>query len=161
MKPGLPLILLAVGMVDTVCGVWLDNGMTNGIPPIEERLAMKRIPWRSFSNAELEEVGAAAYLRGNIKLLTAVRREVRKRSLDDRPWADGSTRRISCGTLVTDRSRFQEYRDRLRGGPARAPEPCGTYAAFRRHQRAGEEPCRPCREAYNAHQREMYKRRKG
>lgn len=25
--------------------------------------------------------------------------------------------------------------------------PCGTEAAFKRHQRAGEDPCTPCREA--------------
>lgn len=62
---------------------------------------------------------------------------------------------------MADRSRFQEYRDRLRGGPARVPAPCGTYAAYRRHQRNGEPVDEACREAYNAHQREMYKRRKG
>jgi hypothetical protein len=51
------------------------------------------------------------------------------------------------------------YRDRLRGGPPRQPQPCGTYAAFQRHKRHGEEPCVACREAYNAHQRDMYRKR--
>lgn len=53
------------------------------------------------------------------------------------------------------------YRDRLRGGPPRAPAPCGTLAAFRRHQRHGEPIDAACREAYNAAQREYYHQRKG
>ena len=32
-------------------------------------------------------------------------------------------------------------------GPGRTLAPCGTEAAYRRHQRAGERPCRPCRQA--------------
>jgi hypothetical protein len=28
-------------------------------------------------------------------------------------------------------------------------EPCGTPAAFRRHERKGETPCQLCREAHN------------
>ena len=61
---------------------------------------------------------------------------------------------------MTDRSRFAEYRDHLRGGPPRAPEPCGTYAAFRRHQRKGEAIDDACRKAYNEHQRDMHAKRK-
>lgn len=57
-------------------------------------------------------------------------------------------------------SRFQEYRDRLRGGPARALQPCGTLAAARRHQRHGEDPCAPCKEALAEHARNQYKKRK-
>lgn len=53
------------------------------------------------------------------------------------------------------------YRDRKRGAPPRAPLPCGTYAAFRRHQRHGEPIDAACREAYLAHQREQYRRRTG
>jgi len=41
------------------------------------------------------------------------------------------------------------------------PKPCGTYAAHRRHQRNGEPVDAACRAAYNAHQREMYRRRNG
>jgi hypothetical protein len=52
------------------------------------------------------------------------------------------------------------YRDRLRGGPPRELAPCGTYAAWMRHRRHGEEPCESCREAYNAHQRKMYAERR-
>jgi hypothetical protein len=32
-------------------------------------------------------------------------------------------------------------------------EPCGTPAAFRRHERAGEKPCQLCREAHNVDNR--------
>ena len=39
------------------------------------------------------------------------------------------------------------YRDNKRGGPARVPQPCGTYAAYRRHARNSEEPCKACRQA--------------
>ena len=35
-----------------------------------------------------------------------------------------------------------------RGGPV-AEQPCGTYAAYQRHKRAGERPCRPCLDANN------------
>ena len=48
--------------------------------------------------------------------------------------------------------------DRLRWirehGEPRELEPCGTEGAFKRHQRAGEEPCQPCRDAHNARKRE-------
>ncbi len=53
------------------------------------------------------------------------------------------------------------YRERQRGGPPRTPAPCGTYAAYRRHQRHGDRPCDACRETYNEHQRQMYRNRKG
>ena len=39
-------------------------------------------------------------------------------------------------------------------------QPCGTYAAARRHQRNGEPLCDACREALRAHQAAMYVRRK-
>jgi hypothetical protein len=61
---------------------------------------------------------------------------------------------------MTPADRQREYRDRLRGGPARVPAPCGTLAAFRRHQRHGEPIDAACREAYNAAHREMYRKRK-
>lgn len=40
-------------------------------------------------------------------------------------------------------------------------KPCGTVAAYKRHQRAGETPCEPCRAAWAEAQREMYRKRKG
>ena len=46
------------------------------------------------------------------------------------------------------------YRDRVRGGPPRQPQPCGTYAAYRRHQRYGEQPCDLCRVAKNEYEKE-------
>ena len=49
--------------------------------------------------------------------------------------------------------RQRRYRDRQRGGPARVPKPCGTAAAARRHQRAREPLCEPCRAAWNEYQR--------
>jgi hypothetical protein len=58
-------------------------------------------------------------------------------------------------------SRFSEYRDRLRGGPARVPNPCGTVAAARRHQRSNEPLCALCRLAWAEHQHAMYLRRQG
>ena len=41
-----------------------------------------------------------------------------------------------------------------------ASEPCGTYAAFKRHERRDETPCDECRDAYRAYQRDLYARRK-
>lgn len=54
---------------------------------------------------------------------------------------------------------------RRRHGQGRPPGrpavyPCGTWQAARRHQRNGEAMCGPCREAYNAKQREYYAARK-
>ncbi len=60
---------------------------------------------------------------------------------------------------MTSADKQREYRDRLRGGPARVPAPCGTLAAFRRHQRRGEPICEACRVAYNAAHRDMYRKR--
>ncbi len=62
---------------------------------------------------------------------------------------------------MTPRSRFAEYRDRLRGAPPRKLQPHGTVAAARRHERAGEAKCRRCAEAWRQHQHEMYQQRKG
>lgn len=39
-------------------------------------------------------------------------------------------------------------------------QPCGTVAAYKRHQRAGEQPCDLCRAAWAAKQRELYAKRK-
>jgi hypothetical protein len=54
---------------------------------------------------------------------------------------------------MTDAERQKRYRDRLRGGPGRDVEPCGTLAAYRRHQRHAETPCGPCKEANADYQR--------
>jgi hypothetical protein len=42
-----------------------------------------------------------------------------------------------------------------------ATSPCGTVAAYKRHQRNGETPCAECRAANAAYHRELYARRKG
>jgi hypothetical protein len=48
------------------------------------------------------------------------------------------------------------------GQPGRpVTQPCGTQAAYKRHQRKGEEPCDPCRLAWAEYQRELYQRRRG
>ena len=41
-----------------------------------------------------------------------------------------------------------------------ATHPCGTNAAYKRHQRKGEPPCAACRAAWSAYQRELYARRR-
>lgn len=61
---------------------------------------------------------------------------------------------------MTERSRFAEYRDRVRGGPPRQLQPCGTVAAYKRHVRHGEEPCAACRAAWADYQRQRYQTRK-
>lgn len=61
---------------------------------------------------------------------------------------------------MADRSRFAEYRDRLRGGPPRALQPCGTLAAARRHERKGEPLDDACRAALAEHARKQYEKRK-
>ena len=38
---------------------------------------------------------------------------------------------------------------------SRELQPCGTYAAYRRHLSHGEYPCQPCTEAAAAHQRKV------
>lgn len=55
---------------------------------------------------------------------------------------------------MTDAERARRYRDRKRRGEPSILEPCGTRAAFIRHRRNGEDPCEPCREAYNAYHRQ-------
>lgn len=44
------------------------------------------------------------------------------------------------------------------GRPATAP--CGTVAAYKRHQRRQETPCDACKAAYSEHQAGLYQRRK-
>lgn len=54
----------------------------------------------------------------------------------------------------------RQWRDQQRGRPPRTLKPCGTYAAYRRHQRNGEPIDQACYDAYLEQQREMYRRRK-
>lgn len=62
---------------------------------------------------------------------------------------------------MTGSAEYQrKYRDRQRGGPARDLKPCGTVAAYRRHQRHGEEPCEACKKAHAEYHRELYRKRK-
>ncbi len=61
---------------------------------------------------------------------------------------------------MTPADRQRQYRDRLRGGPPRVPAPCGTVAAYKRHQRHGEPACAPCRAAWAEWQRAYQARRK-
>lgn len=60
--------------------------------------------------------------------------------------------------MTADKSR--RYRDRKRGRPPREPKPCGTLAAYRRHQRHNEPIDDACRDAYNTAQRGWYTKRK-
>ena len=63
----------------------------------------------------------------------------------------------------------REYRARKAREAGREPgkpgrpvtAPCGTQAAYKRHQRNGEPIDDACREAWAAYQREMYRKRKG
>lgn len=61
---------------------------------------------------------------------------------------------------MTPAEKQAAYRDRRRGGPPRPLAPCGTVAAYRRHQRRGEPVDAACRDAYNAAHRTMYHQRK-
>lgn len=45
-------------------------------------------------------------------------------------------------------------------GSGRPPAPCGTVAAYLRHRKKGETPCRPCKDAQAAYQRARYKPKK-
>ena len=55
-------------------------------------------------------------------------------------------------TMATNAEHQRAWRDRQRGGPPRAPAPCGTYRAFRRHKRHQEPIDDACRLAYNRYQ---------
>lgn len=62
--------------------------------------------------------------------------------------------------MTTPAERSKRYRDRLRGGPARVPQPCGTTAAYARHLRHGETPCDACRKANAERHRALYAKRR-
>lgn len=61
---------------------------------------------------------------------------------------------------MTARSRYALRRDRLRGGPPRELQPCGTIGAIRRHQRAGEKLCDLCAPVEAERQARLYRARK-
>ena len=63
--------------------------------------------------------------------------------------------------MTSPAERSRAYRDRKRGGAPRKPKPHGTMAAYRRHERAQEQPCRACKDAHAEYQRALYRRRKG
>ena len=63
-------------------------------------------------------------------------------------------------TMAEQRSRYQIYRDKKRGGPPRKLEPCGTWAAAMRHIRAGETLDAKCEQARVDHNAEQYEKRK-
>jgi hypothetical protein len=52
----------------------------------------------------------------------------------------------------------RRYRAKLRGGPPRQLQPCGTRAAAMRHRRNGEPLCDACGDAERAYMREMSKK---
>ena len=62
--------------------------------------------------------------------------------------------------MTSPAERSRAYRDRKRGGPPRQPQPHGTRAAFRRHERAQEQPCQACKVAHAEYQRALYAKRK-
>lgn len=64
---------------------------------------------------------------------------------------------------MTPAERQRAYRARKGAGTTRGPaptQPHGTLAAARRHERAGEPLCEPCRAARNAAARRYYESRK-
>lgn len=61
---------------------------------------------------------------------------------------------------LSDAERARRYRARLRGGEPRPLEPCGTWAAAKRHERNGEPLDDACRQARDDHNAEQYAKRK-
>ena len=63
-------------------------------------------------------------------------------------WAAGfGEEPITLRRLETDRP------------PRHNLQPCGTRAAYRRHRRAGEQACQPCKDAVAAYKRNFLSRR--
>jgi hypothetical protein len=56
-------------------------------------------------------------------------------------------------------NRYMRSRDKRRGAAPRLPQPCGTYAAARRHQYHKEPLDEACREAIRAYQRNTARER--
>lgn len=56
------------------------------------------------------------------------------------------------GFCIVHYSRWKRTGDPGDAAPVvREPEPCGTYGAYQRHMKNGEEACEPCRIARNAY----------
>ncbi len=63
---------------------------------------------------------------------------------------------------MTTNAEYQAaYRQRVKDGTPFAPKACGTVAAVRRHQRAGEPLCALCRPVWADYQAATYRRGKG
>lgn len=78
---------------------------------------------------------------------------VREACLEDALTLDDRTT-FRAGTTPEQRkviARKRKRTDRGRGGHKLSP--CGTYGAYKRHVREGEEPCQPCADAYRTYNR--------
>jgi hypothetical protein len=64
---------------------------------------------------------------------------------------------------TADQQRVWRAKQGARTGQLGRPvtQPCGTTAAYKRHQRHGDEPCGACRVAWAEYQRGLYVKRKG
>lgn len=72
------------------------------------------------------------------------------------PWpARLKAARRAVTTPTAQAKAEPEPRGTYRGGPV-AEQPCGTYAAYRRHRRRGETPCEPCRVANRTDTNQRY-----
>jgi len=67
---------------------------------------------------------------------------------------------MMTGRPKTSSERSSASRARSKAGLKWMPKPCGTVAAARRHQRAGEPLCVACRPVWSEHQAAMYRQRK-
>lgn len=66
-------------------------------------------------------------------------------------WAIDNNETYGVWGGMSYRSRIQLQQDRTSGETWH-----GTNAGYRRHLRYGQEPCDPCREAYNTYYRNRY-----
>ena len=82
-------------------------------------------------------------------------------------WYLGASPETAAAVEYVSPSRRRVLAERarlgLRKGEWSESKPCGTYAAYCRHQRRGEEPCGPCLEAgreYSRVKSRRYRRRR-
>ena len=61
---------------------------------------------------------------------------------------------------MSDAERSRLYRERKGAIPRGDLQPCGTAAAAKRHKRAGEPMCVPCKVAWDRYNREYQRRRR-
>lgn len=68
---------------------------------------------------------------------------------------------VECGSELAKKpgpGRWPKRCDLCRVPRSRPPrQPCGTWAAYKRHRKAGEEPCESCKEASRQQARQRYK----